>query len=279
LLLEIMALHEQLATNDVFLAQANVVAAYLQAAQQSDETMKAQVYQRVLRVLSRIQRDSPSDPIKAKHPGLDDLNPVEQTWVLCRKCGQSYQIGLKQYYMEVMEKAKTDPSPMPVALPLTCKKCGQDGIVKACKCEQCGEVFREGSVPNDFPDRCPKCKHSRVEALRKANRAARQSSTDSPDRARVTAARTQIAQLRVALDTFELDVGRFPTTAEGLSALVEKPASDAEGWQGPYIRGMPNDPWGRAYGYRQPGQGGPRHLDLYSAGPDGQEGTDDDITN
>ena len=100
--------------------------------------------------------------------GMQQLSDTEMIWVKCMKCNQSYEMGLKQYYRELEEKSKANPSPMPVALPLKCQKCGQDGIRKAFKCTKCGEVSFENSVPNDFPDRCPKCKNSATEASRKA---------------------------------------------------------------------------------------------------------------
>jgi len=93
------------------------------------------------------------------------------TWVKCLKCGQGYEMPLKQFLKEVNEKTMANPSPMPVALPITCKMCGQDGVVRAYKCEKCGEVFRANSVPNDLEDRCPKCKFSAMEAKREANKA------------------------------------------------------------------------------------------------------------
>jgi general secretion pathway protein G len=97
--------------------------------------------------------------------------------------------------------------------------------------------------------------------------------------ARITAAGTQIAQLEVALDAFEIDVGRYPTASEGLDALVEKP-SNAEGWQQPYLkRDVPRDPWGNDYIYRYPGQHNEDGYDLYSYGPDGKQGGGDDIMN
>lgn len=100
--------------------------------------------------------------------GLDSLSDADQIWVKCGKCNQSYQMGQKQYYKELEEKARANPSPMPIPHPLTCQKCNQDGVRKAFKCEKCGEVSFEGSVPMDFSDRCPKCKHSATEAKRKA---------------------------------------------------------------------------------------------------------------
>jgi len=98
--------------------------------------------------------------------------------------------------------------------------------------------------------------------------------------ARITAAKTQISQFEVALDAFEIDVGRYPTTPEGLRALVEKPTTDADGWLQPYIkRDVPKDPWGNDYVYRYPGQYNEDGYDLYSLGPDRKLGGDDDITN
>jgi len=98
--------------------------------------------------------------------------------------------------------------------------------------------------------------------------------------AKVTAARVQISNFEVALDAFEIDVGRYPTTAEGLRALVERPTSNADGWQQPYLKNdVPKDPWNNEYLYRCPGQYNQDGYDLQSFGPDGRLGGDDDITN
>lgn len=97
--------------------------------------------------------------------------------------------------------------------------------------------------------------------------------------ARITAARTDISNLETALDSFEMDAGRYPTTDEGLRALVERPPDVAE-WHGPFIkRGTPKDPWGNLYDYKYPGDHNTNSYDLSSAGPDGNLGTDDDIDN
>jgi general secretion pathway protein G len=104
--------------------------------------------------------------------------------------------------------------------------------------------------------------------------------TGQSQKAKITATRTQISQLEVALDAFEIDLGRYPTTAEGLRALVEKPASNSDGWQQPYLKQkVPLDRWGSEYNYRFPGQYNQDGYDLYSFGPDGKLGGDDDITN
>ncbi|OHB68856.1 MAG: hypothetical protein A2Y77_10795 [Planctomycetes bacterium RBG_13_62_9] len=100
--------------------------------------------------------------------GINSIDESQMMWVKCVKCNQSYEMSEKRFYEEGIEKTKANPSPIPVAHPLTCQKCGQDGIVRAVKCEKCGEVFRAGTVPADFEDRCPKCKFSKTEASRKA---------------------------------------------------------------------------------------------------------------
>lgn len=98
--------------------------------------------------------------------------------------------------------------------------------------------------------------------------------------AREAAAQADInAHLSAALDMFELDAGRFPTTSEGLEALRTEP-SGVRRWKGPYLkRPIPTDPWGRPYVYRSPGQQNREDYDLFSYGPDGVEGNKDDVTN
>ncbi len=103
--------------------------------------------------------------------------------------------------------------------------------------------------------------------------------TKRSEQARITAAHADIANVEVALDAFEIDNGRYPTTSEGLEWLVEEPTSMSN-WKGPYIkRGVPKDPWENEYVYRQPGRYNERGFDLYSYGPDGSDGGDDDIDN
>ena len=104
--------------------------------------------------------------------------------------------------------------------------------------------------------------------------------TGHSQRAKVTSAETQIANFSTALDAFEIDCGRYPTTTEGLRALVDKPASDSDGWVQPYLQqDVPKDPWGNDYVYRYPGQYNQYGYDLYSVGPDHKLGGDDDIKN
>jgi predicted Zn-ribbon and HTH transcriptional regulator len=106
--------------------------------------------------------------------GIESIAETEQTWVKCMKCNASYEMGMRQYYKELEEKARANPTPMPIAHPLTCQKCGQDAVRKAVKCEKCGNIFFESSIPGDLADRCPQCKHSAIEAKRKANLARQQ---------------------------------------------------------------------------------------------------------
>ena len=93
-------------------------------------------------------------------------------------------------------------------------------------------------------------------------------------------AKAQVEAFARALDTYRLDVGHYPTTEEGLNALLTKPANAAK-WNGPYLqKAVPLDPWGRAYVYRAPGANG--DFDISSYGKDGQPGgTGDaaDVTN
>jgi general secretion pathway protein G len=88
---------------------------------------------------------------------------------------------------------------------------------------------------------------------------------------KVKAAKIQIESFTSALDLYFLDTGRYPSSSEGLGALVQRPGSIAS-WNGPYLRGevVPTDPWGNAYVYRAPGRRGP--YDIISYGADGQEG-------
>ncbi|WIV97671.1 MULTISPECIES: type II secretion system major pseudopilin GspG [Roseateles] len=95
----------------------------------------------------------------------------------------------------------------------------------------------------------------------------------------VKATRAQIDGLQKALDQYRLDVGRYPSTEQGLAVLVTKP-SDEPRWAGPYLsKALPQDPWRNDYQYRSPGEHG--EYDLFSYGRDGRpggEGEDADLT-
>jgi general secretion pathway protein G len=85
-------------------------------------------------------------------------------------------------------------------------------------------------------------------------------------------AKLQIESFSTSLDLFYLDTGRYPTTSEGLGALVQRPA-DVAVWNGPYLKDgrVPSDPWGHAYEYKSPVEHTPPY-EILSLGPDGREG-------
>jgi general secretion pathway protein G len=94
------------------------------------------------------------------------------------------------------------------------------------------------------------------------------------EKAKVKAAKAQIELLSTALDTFRLDVGRYPTSQEGLEALRTQPGG-VERWDGPYLKKeVPTDPWGKPYVYKSPGDHNP--FDILSYGADGTAGGDGD---
>jgi len=90
-------------------------------------------------------------------------------------------------------------------------------------------------------------------------------------KAKSDSARLQIADLGAALDLYYLEIGDYPTTEQGLEALIEAP-SDVSNWNGPYLKKktMPNDPWNTPYHYVSPGENGA--YDLYTLGKDNQAG-------
>ena len=95
------------------------------------------------------------------------------------------------------------------------------------------------------------------------------------EQARATAAHADIAGIKTALDAFEVDNGFYPRS---LQDLLQAP-SNAKNWHGPYLDKLPVDPWGNAYVYYFPGKHNSSSFDLLSIGPDGKEGTDDDVGN
>jgi general secretion pathway protein G len=104
------------------------------------------------------------------------------------------------------------------------------------------------------------------------------------EQARRAAAQADIdANLAIALDLYELDNGNYPTTEQGLDALIKAPTSAPvpENWNGPYLkkRKVPLDPWGRPYKYASPGVHNTEDYDLFSLGADGVEGGGDDVAN
>jgi general secretion pathway protein G len=107
--------------------------------------------------------------------------------------------------------------------------------------------------------------------------------TGRSEEARKGAAKTQIESLfGTALDAYEVDNGAYPTTDQGMKALREIPTGEPvpKNWKGPYLKkDVPNDPWGNPYKYTCPGTHNTKGYDLYSLGPDKQEGGGDDIVN
>jgi general secretion pathway protein G len=109
-------------------------------------------------------------------------------------------------------------------------------------------------------------------------------------KADINAAKTQVGLLKAALERYALDMKDFPTTEQGLKALLEPPAdegsvgeessSTASNWQGPYLNSteLPKDPWGNDYQYESPPTHGTGdYPDIWSYGPDREDGTEDDI--
>lgn len=93
------------------------------------------------------------------------------------------------------------------------------------------------------------------------------------EKATAKAAKAQIELFGTALDTFRLDVGRYPSSQEGLQALNQRPGG-VDRWDGPYLKkAVPPDPWGRPYIYKSPGDHGP--YDIISYGADGTAGGED----
>ncbi len=89
--------------------------------------------------------------------------------------------------------------------------------------------------------------------------------------------------VKTCLVRYRIDVGDYPSTAEGLPALLVAPSGKADQWHGPYVEApgnhLPADPWGEPYQYRRPGAHNAGSYDLYSKGPDKVDGTADDIGN
>lgn len=97
--------------------------------------------------------------------------------------------------------------------------------------------------------------------------------------AKIKAATASIRNIGVALGAFEVRAGRFPTTQEGLQALITKPSELSEDeWDGPYLQETPKDPWGQEFIFKSPGEVS-QDYDLISKGPDKQENSSDDLAN
>ena len=112
-------------------------------------------------------------------------------------------------------------------------------------------------------------------------RVSRAMRTDGKDAAKIESTKSEIKIFATVLDAYELDMGHYPTEAEGgLKALLVEPAGGSGGWHGPYLRGTTfKDLWGHDYLYKFPGTHNQRAFDVSSVGPDGNPDTQDDIGN
>lgn len=91
--------------------------------------------------------------------------------------------------------------------------------------------------------------------------------------AKISAAKSQVAELESALERYYVHMDSYPTTEEGLKVLTDPPANDdGKKWRGPYIKQLRNDPWGNPFQYLNPGTHHPTSFDLWSRGSDGADG-------
>ena len=99
--------------------------------------------------------------------------------------------------------------------------------------------------------------------------------------AQVKAATVQVESFKTYLSAYHFNINQYPNTSQGLQALLTPPGDlkNPQKWTGPYIEKIPEDPWGNAYQYASPGTHRQDEYDLWSNGPDGQNGTADDIGN
>jgi len=106
--------------------------------------------------------------------------------------------------------------------------------------------------------------------------------TSAQKKAQINAAKAQIGLFETPLETYHLDMNAYPSSNQGLEALRSPPSDvqNSEKWGGPYLnKPIPLDPWGHSYQYVSPGKYNPDSYDVWSVGPDGVDGTNDDIGN
>jgi general secretion pathway protein G len=96
--------------------------------------------------------------------------------------------------------------------------------------------------------------------------------------ARIAEAQTEVDSIGKGIEMFKADTGHLPSRENVVLELLQRPQGETH-WQGPYLNKMPTDPWGHDYVCRFPGKQNPNSFDLFSVGPDGRAGTDDDIVN
>jgi general secretion pathway protein G len=97
--------------------------------------------------------------------------------------------------------------------------------------------------------------------------------------AKVATAKSNIAELEAQVERYSVNMEAYPSTEEGLKALVEKPASDGGKWRGPYITILRPDPWGQPYIYKYPGTHHATGPDIWAKDPDAKEGQASEIGN
>jgi phage FluMu protein Com len=107
---------------------------------------------------------------KPKAGALDSIRDEEMLWMKCvnKACGAEDQMSKKAYFKYIRDNI--DPATFK-PVPMVCEKCGQRSVYRAVKCANCQRVFFYGAVAADFEDRCPYCKYSETEELRKKKRA------------------------------------------------------------------------------------------------------------
>lgn len=99
--------------------------------------------------------------------------------------------------------------------------------------------------------------------------------THTGEDARIAAAKATVAELDSAVERFYVQMDRYPTTDEGLGALINPPSGDdAKNWRGPYIKKLFDDPWGHPYQYACPGTHNQNGYDIWSRGKENQDGAD-----
>ncbi len=98
---------------------------------------------------------------------------------------------------------------------------------------------------------------------------------DKPDKARIVSAKTAIRAIENSMDLYRMDNFQYPSTSDGINALIAKPSSASDNWS-PSFKKEPKDPWGKPFKYTNPGTHG--EIDIYSLGPDGVP-SDDDVGN
>jgi len=105
--------------------------------------------------------------------GIHGISEAEMIWVKCvnPQCEAEYEMSKRAFYQYMDENPNPNPEGPPPLLP--CEKCGRKSVLRAMKCDKCGKVFIKGAIKGDFADRCPECKYSKIEDLRKKARESR----------------------------------------------------------------------------------------------------------